>query len=412
MKDIRPGAYGSTPYELTAVGTKIFFSADDGAAGRELWASDGTDAGTVRVADIAAGSDDSYPTELTAVGSTLFFSADTAGAGRELWRSTGVGGTTDLVRDIRPGSVASNPRELTADAAEACDRLLRAGIPLGNQSVLLRGVNDDAKTMQDLCEGLVRMRVRPYYCYQAQLLEGTAHFRVPIEDGIELFRGMRGRTYTVGVLVVELRNPFLPDVIDSINATLGAAGYKALIGVGQSRAALESAMVESMIAHGMDGLVLIAPRLPPDVIRGFARVIPIVLVGHHLRGETGFDTVNTDDALGAELAVRELISLGHRRIGMLSLADRGEGEVSMQRELGYRRAMAAAGLLEGGILRLPRGGVRCPDELSAWAAGRLTPYKRPTAIQVVDGLPRTPSGKLLRRRLRDGLAVPSLADPS
>jgi LacI family transcriptional regulator len=179
-------------------------------------------------------------------------------------------------------------------------------------------------------------------------------------------RGMRGRTYTVGVLVVELRNPFLPDVIDSINATLGAAGYKALIGVGQSRAALESAMVESMIAHGMDGLVLIAPRLPPDVIRSFARVIPIVLVGHHLRGETGFDTVNTDDALGAELAVRELISLGHRRIGMLSLADRSEGEVSMQRELGYRRAMAAAGLPEGGILRLPRGGVRCPDELAAW----------------------------------------------
>jgi lysine 2,3-aminomutase len=88
----------------------------------------------------------------------------------------------------------NHPKELTAEAAEACDRLARAGVPLGNQSVLLAGINDDVDTMRALCEGLVRMRVRPYYCYQAQLLEGTAHFRVPIERGIEIFRAMRGRT--------------------------------------------------------------------------------------------------------------------------------------------------------------------------------------------------------------------------
>jgi len=88
----------------------------------------------------------------------------------------------------------NHPRELTPEAAEACDRLARAGIPVGNQSVLLRGVNDDPGTMKALCEGLLRLRVRPYYCYQAQLLEGTAHFRVPIERGVELFRALRGRT--------------------------------------------------------------------------------------------------------------------------------------------------------------------------------------------------------------------------
>jgi lysine 2,3-aminomutase len=88
----------------------------------------------------------------------------------------------------------NHPRELTAEAAAACDRLLRAGIPVGNQSVLLRGVNADLGTMQQLCETLVRMRVRPYYVYQAQLLEGTGHFRVPIEEGMEIFRRMRGRT--------------------------------------------------------------------------------------------------------------------------------------------------------------------------------------------------------------------------
>jgi len=88
----------------------------------------------------------------------------------------------------------NHPRELTEDAAEACDRLLRAGIPVGNQSVLLAGINDNPQIMKELNEGLVRMRVRPYYCYQAQLLEGTGHFRVPIEEGLELFRSLRGRT--------------------------------------------------------------------------------------------------------------------------------------------------------------------------------------------------------------------------
>jgi len=102
----------------------------------------------------------------------------------------------------------NHPRELTPDAAEACDRLLRAGIPVGNQSVLLRGVNDDLATMQALCEGLVRIRVRPYYCYQAQLLEGTAHFRVPIERGIEIFRGMRGRTSGFAIPQYLLDTPF------------------------------------------------------------------------------------------------------------------------------------------------------------------------------------------------------------
>jgi lysine 2,3-aminomutase len=88
----------------------------------------------------------------------------------------------------------NHPRELTQEAALACARLADAGIPLGNQSVLLAGVNDDPETMQELCEGLLRLRVRPYYCYQAQLLAGTAHFRTPIERGIEIFRALRGRT--------------------------------------------------------------------------------------------------------------------------------------------------------------------------------------------------------------------------
>jgi lysine 2,3-aminomutase len=102
----------------------------------------------------------------------------------------------------------NHPKELTQEAAEACDRLARAGVPVGNQSVLLRGINDDEATMKSLCEGLVRMRVRPYYCYQAQLLEGTEHFRVPIERGIELFRRLRGHTSGFAIPLYVLDTPY------------------------------------------------------------------------------------------------------------------------------------------------------------------------------------------------------------
>ena len=102
----------------------------------------------------------------------------------------------------------NHPKELTPEAAQACDRLARAGIPIGNQSVLLRGVNDDVATMKALCEGLVRMRVRPYYCYQAQVLEGTAHFRVPIERGVAIFRALRGRTSGFAIPQYVLDTPY------------------------------------------------------------------------------------------------------------------------------------------------------------------------------------------------------------
>jgi lysine 2,3-aminomutase len=88
----------------------------------------------------------------------------------------------------------NHPREVTPEAARACDRLLRAGIPLNNQSVLLKGVNDDVETMRALVHGLMRMRVRPYYLYQCDPIRGTEHFRTPISKGIEIIQGLRGHT--------------------------------------------------------------------------------------------------------------------------------------------------------------------------------------------------------------------------
>ena len=88
----------------------------------------------------------------------------------------------------------NHPRELTIETAEAAARLADAGVPVGNQAVLLRGINDDAGVLRELCERLVSMRVRPYYLYQAQLIGGTAHLRTTIEDGMALMRELRGHT--------------------------------------------------------------------------------------------------------------------------------------------------------------------------------------------------------------------------
>ncbi len=88
----------------------------------------------------------------------------------------------------------NHPKELTPEAEAACDLLTRTGAPVGNQSVLLRDVNDDAETMRELVTGLLRMRVRPYYLFQCHLVEGTAHFRTDIERGVEISDALRGHT--------------------------------------------------------------------------------------------------------------------------------------------------------------------------------------------------------------------------
>ncbi len=88
----------------------------------------------------------------------------------------------------------NHPDEVTPEATQACDRLTRAGVPVGNQSVLLKGINDDLDVMRDLVHALVKIRVRPYYIFQCQLLKGTAHFRTPIEQGMSIVEQLCGHT--------------------------------------------------------------------------------------------------------------------------------------------------------------------------------------------------------------------------
>lgn len=85
-------------------------------------------------------------------------------------------------------------QEITPEAAAACDRLLRAGVPVSNQSVLLRGVNDTAKAQLKLCHGLLKIKVRPYYLFQCDEVQGTEHLRTPVQVGVKIIEKMRGFT--------------------------------------------------------------------------------------------------------------------------------------------------------------------------------------------------------------------------
>jgi lysine 2,3-aminomutase len=93
----------------------------------------------------------------------------------------------------------NHPRELTPESAAACDRLLRAGVPINNQSVLLRGINDNVETQTKLCNGLLKIKVRPYYLFQCDEVQGTEHLRTSVETGIKIIEGMRGHTSGLAV---------------------------------------------------------------------------------------------------------------------------------------------------------------------------------------------------------------------
>jgi lysine 2,3-aminomutase len=99
----------------------------------------------------------------------------------------------------------NHANEITPEVARAVDKLTRAGIPIGNQSVLLAGVNDCVNVQRELVHKLVEIRVRPYYLYQCDLVEGSGHFRTPVGKGIEIIEGLRGHTsgYAIPTYVVD-----------------------------------------------------------------------------------------------------------------------------------------------------------------------------------------------------------------
>jgi lysine 2,3-aminomutase len=114
----------------------------------------------------------------------------------------------------------THPEELTPEVGQACARLADAGIPLGSQTVLLAGINDDVEVMTRLVHGLIKIRVKPYYLYQCDPISGSSHFRTSIEKGLEIIRGLRGHTtgYAVPTYVIDApggggKIPLLPEYV-------------------------------------------------------------------------------------------------------------------------------------------------------------------------------------------------------
>jgi lysine 2,3-aminomutase len=134
---------------------------------------------------------------------------------------------TDMLQKYHPlwlNIHVNHPNEISLELAEACDKLTRAGIPLGNQSVLLAGVNDCVHVQRKLVQDLVRIRVRPYYLYQCDLVEGAGHFRTPVAKGIEILEGLRGHTsgYAVPVYLIDApggggKIPVMPNYLLSMS---------------------------------------------------------------------------------------------------------------------------------------------------------------------------------------------------
>ncbi|MGH7188093.1 MAG: KamA family radical SAM protein [Acetobacteraceae bacterium] len=134
--------------------------------------------------------------------------------------------TRDLTRMLRryhPLWISlhfTHPDELTSEVAESTARLADAGIPLGSQTVLLKGINDSVPVMQALMHGLLKLRVRPYYLYQCDPITGSAHFRTSVAKGLEIIAGLRGHTsgYAVPHFVIDApggggKIPLIPDYI-------------------------------------------------------------------------------------------------------------------------------------------------------------------------------------------------------
>jgi lysine 2,3-aminomutase len=118
----------------------------------------------------------------------------------------------------------NHPKEITPEATAACDKLLRAGLPVNNQTVLMRGINDSIETQLKLSHELLKAKVRPYYLFQCDEVQGTEHLRTPVETGINIIQGMRGHTSGLAIpnFVVDLvdgggKVPLQPNYVLSMN---------------------------------------------------------------------------------------------------------------------------------------------------------------------------------------------------
>ncbi|WP_088314807.1 LacI family DNA-binding transcriptional regulator [Kineosporia sp. R_H_3] len=162
-------------------------------------------------------------------------------------------------------------------------------------------------------------------------------------------RGMRGRTFTVGVLLDSIRNPFFAEVLDGVRDGFDGTDYHVFVGAAGFSPQDQRAMADAMVDRQMDGIVVVGPSIHPEDVADIARGTPTVVIGPHDPVD-GYDAVVHDEFAGARAAVQHLHALGHRRIALAGTlgtpGNRWARRPEVLLEEGYRAAMAAAGLGE------------------------------------------------------------------
>ena len=155
-------------------------------------------------------------------------------------------------------------------------------------------------------------------------------------------RGMRGQTYTIGMMLPDIRNPFFHEILEGLSKQLDGTDYQVLIGPGGSEAASQAHIMNAMIDRRMDGLILVAPMGHRRDLEETARSVPMVVIGRHDRSPD-YDAVVDDDISGAALVVDHLVELGHRRIAHIEHKVSGRNHPTTLpqsvRAEGYRQAM-------------------------------------------------------------------------
>ncbi|MEV5603418.1 LacI family DNA-binding transcriptional regulator [Streptomyces sp. NPDC052299] len=193
-------------------------------------------------------------------------------------------------------------------------------------------------------------------------------------------RGMRGRTYTIGVLLDNVRNAFFADILDGIRDALKESEYTVLIGAAGFGADEQSRTIRSMVDRQMDGLILIAPGTPRAEVLATAAATPTVVIGHHDTSDVHDSVVDADD-LGAGLVVDHLVSLGHQDIALVSAAGSKTGRWQRPPEIaladGYLQAMDRHGL---GHHACVHHAAYSDDGGHAAGLALLSGAQRPTAI--------------------------------
>lgn len=220
-------------------------------------------------------------------------------------------------------------------------------------------------------------------------------------------RSLRGRTNTIGLLLIDASNPFLSQIIEGANQAILPANYKMMIGVSQASAVIERSFIEGMIDFRLDGLILVSPRLPDETLEALARQVPIVVIGQHIPGSRSLDTVNADDRLGARQVVEAFVAEGYRDIAMVATegADQTKPSVSDMRCQGYLEAMEEAGLSD-------KARITCFPETFTDCEGDVTSYlrapDRPRAVfcwSDIHGVPMINAARGMGLRVPEDIAI-------